>query len=175
MMNEITEKQALAIKNFGTGPSGGSSNGRHTVVETSELPIAKQVSTEQRLEEEKFLNRTEAAVEAKYRGVRGYLRLLQIMGVLGKLSLFLYLDQYDLHHKHHRRVAKERKERASRLTRLAYYGEYLYGIRMWFFHVFILTLRRWILGGVENKDAVQEKQAVWLRDKLIHLGPTFIK
>jgi len=62
-----------------------------------------------------------------------------------------------------------------RLTRLAVYGEKLYSVRMWFFHIFMLFLRRLFLGKVVNREANQEKQAVWLREKLIELGPTFIK
>src|SRR4029078_13437137 len=46
---------------------------------------------------------------------------------------------------------------------------------MWFFHIFMLFLRRLFLGKVVNREANQEKQAVWLREKLIELGPTFIK
>ena len=172
-MSDLTEKQALAIKNFGVEVSNG--NGRHELVRTADLPIARQVTEQQRDEEEKFLGKQEAAVEARYHGVRRYLRLASIMGVLGRLALFLYLDQYDLHHKHHQRVAKERKQRAARLTRLAWYGEELYGVRMWFFHIFMLLVRQAVLGKIENREAAQEKQAVWLKDKLIELGPTFIK
>lgn len=172
-MSELTEKQALAIKNFGVEVSNGI--GRRESVRTSDLPIAKQVTHQQLIEEEKFLGKQEAAVEARYHGIRRYLRLVSIMGVLGRLALFLYLDQYDVHHKHHLRVAKERKQRAARLTRLAWYGENLYGLRMWFFHIFMLLVRQIFLGKVENREAAQEKQAVWLKDKLIDLGPTFIK
>jgi predicted unusual protein kinase regulating ubiquinone biosynthesis (AarF/ABC1/UbiB family) len=62
-----------------------------------------------------------------------------------------------------------------RLTRLAVYGEKLYSVRMWFFHIFMLFVRRVFLGKVAGREANQEKQAVWLREKLIELGPTFIK
>src|SRR4051794_5924701 len=172
-MENLKEKQALAIKQFGFDPNAG--NGSHAVVRTSDLPIAKQVTNEQLIAEEKFLGKQEASVEAKYHGLRGYFRLLQITSVIGKLSLFLYLDQYDLHHKHHQRIARERKNRAARLTRLAWYGEKLYGIRLWFFHQFMLFVRWLYLGKVEHREAAQEKQAVWLKDKLIELGPTFIK
>ena len=39
----------------------------------------------------------------------------------------------------------------------------------------MLALRRFFIGGETNKEANQEKQAVWLKEKLIKLGPTFIK
>nr|MBA2334418.1 AarF/ABC1/UbiB kinase family protein [Blastocatellia bacterium] len=51
----------------------------------------------------------------------------------------------------------------------------LYGIRLWFFHRFMLLLRWIFVGGETNKELNQEKQAVWLKEKLIELGPTFIK
>ncbi len=39
----------------------------------------------------------------------------------------------------------------------------------------MLGLRRFFIGSESNKEANQEKQAVWLKEKLIELGPTFIK
>ena len=171
-MNDVAQKRALALRD----PIGETADdGRHAVVRTADLPIASQVTPEQRLAEEKFLTKQEAAVEARYRGIRGYLRLLGIVSVIGKLSLFLYLDQYDLHRAHQQRLAHERKRRAARLTRLAWYGEGLYGARMWFFHVFMLAVRRAYLGGEKDRERNQEKQALWLKEKLISLGPTFIK
>ena len=98
-----------------------------------------------------------------------------VSAVLGKLALYLYLDQYEIHEKAHQRHAKERMKKAERLTRMAVYGEKLYGVRLWFLHRFLLMLRWFVIGGETNKEANQEKQAVWLRDKLIELGPTFIK
>jgi len=175
MNEQLTEKQAQAIKDFGLDTANGNGHNPAAVVRTSDLPTAKQAGKDQFVAEEKFLGRQEAAVEARYHGLRGYFRLLHITSVIGKLSLFLYLDQYDIHHKHHLRIARERKRQAARLTRLAWYGEKLYGVRLWFFHVFMLAVRRFFLGKAENREAAQEKQAVWLKEKLIELGPTFIK
>jgi predicted unusual protein kinase regulating ubiquinone biosynthesis (AarF/ABC1/UbiB family) len=172
-MKELTEKQGLAVTEVAAEPPDG--NGHRDMVPTDALPIAKLVSNDDLIAEEKFLMRQEAEVERRYQGIRGYLRILHVMLVLGKLSLFLYLDQYDLHHKHHQRVAKERFGRAARLTRLAYYGEKLYGVRMWFLHVFMLVLRRVVLGVETDREVNQQKQAVWLKEKLVELGPTFIK
>jgi predicted unusual protein kinase regulating ubiquinone biosynthesis (AarF/ABC1/UbiB family) len=39
----------------------------------------------------------------------------------------------------------------------------------------MLTLRRFIIGKIDNREAIQERQAIWLKDNLIRLGPTFIK
>jgi hypothetical protein len=139
------------------------------------LPIAKQVSNEQLIAEEKFLIEKETEVENSYQGLRGYLRLFQVSRVIGNLALYLYLDQYDLHHAQHQKQAEARMTTAQRLTWLAILGEYLYKIRLWFFHQFILLLRRFYIGGESNKELNQEKQAVWLKENLINLGPTFIK
>lgn len=173
-MNQPTEKQGLAVKPATAESANG--DGRHTaLVPAEQFPMEHPISGEQLVAEEGSLTRDEAAIERNYRGLRGYLRMMQVVRVLGKLSLFLYLDQYDLHHKHHQRIAKERLNKAARLTRLAYYGEKLYGIRMWFFHAFMLVVRRIFLGRETDRELNQERQAAWLKEKLIELGPTFIK
>ena len=153
----------------------GKRDGEHALVPTDELAIAKQISKEQLIEEERELQKVETAVESKYMGIRGSLRLFQISRIIAMLSLYLYLDQYDIHHKQHLKQAVARLENAQRLTRAAVYGEKLFGVRMWFFRTFMLGLRRFFVGNTTNKESNQEKQAVWLKEKLIKLGPTFIK
>jgi predicted unusual protein kinase regulating ubiquinone biosynthesis (AarF/ABC1/UbiB family) len=170
-MNEALNNQALAV----TESPDIDSNGSHPLVKTADLPISKLVSDEQRIEEEKFLAAKETAIEKRYQGIRSYLRLFEVSRVIGLLSLYLYLDQYDLHHEHLVKHSEARMQKAMRLTRLAVYGEKLYGIRSRFFHWFMLLVRRFFLGKDTNREANQEKQAVWLREKLIELGPTFIK
>ena len=150
-------------------------NGSHLLVPAGELAIAKQVTNEQRIEEERELQKVESAVEHRYGGVRGYLRLFQISRVIAMLSLYLYLDQYDIHHRHHLKRIRARLAESEKLTRAAVFGEKLYGARMWFFHIFMLGLRRFLIGTDANKDRNQERQAIWLKEKLIKLGPTFIK
>jgi predicted unusual protein kinase regulating ubiquinone biosynthesis (AarF/ABC1/UbiB family) len=108
-------------------------------------------------------------------GFNSYSRLFQVSRVIAMLSLYLYLDQLDLHLRMQDKQKRERRRRALRLTRAAYYGEKLYGVRLWFFQRFLIGLRRIFLGTVINREEVQTKQAVWLREKLIQLGPTFIK
>ncbi|HTK26378.1 MAG TPA: AarF/ABC1/UbiB kinase family protein [Pyrinomonadaceae bacterium] len=174
-MNEVANNQGLAVREKPIEPINDPGSNGHAVIATKDLAIAKLVSKDQRADEERFLAAEETSVARRYQGIRNYLRLFEVSRVIGLLSLYLYLDQYDLHHAHHLKHAKARLERAMRLTRLAVYGEKLYGIRMWFFHIFMLFLRRLFLGKVVNREANQEKQAVWLREKLIELGPTFIK
>lgn len=151
------------------------SNGAHALVPTAELPIAKQISNEQRIDEERTLQKQEDAVAARFRGFRGYWRVFQVTRVIAMLSLYLYLDQLDIHQAHQEKHKRERLSKAMRLTRAAVYGEKLYSIRLWFFQRFLKLLRRFFVGSTASKDANQEKQAVWLKEKLIELGPTFIK
>lgn len=171
-MIESETKIGTLVKEPDVGVVG---NGSHPLVATSELEIAKHISNEQLIQEERDLQKVEAAIESKYHGIRGYFRLFQISRVIAMLSLYLYLDQYDIHHKQHLKQAAARLETAQRLTRAAVYGEKLYGVRLWFFHAFMRGLRRFFIGNTVNKESNQEKQAVWLREKLIELGPTFIK
>jgi predicted unusual protein kinase regulating ubiquinone biosynthesis (AarF/ABC1/UbiB family) len=145
------------------------------MVAVKDLPIAKQISNEQLIEEEKFLQEKEAEVAHRYQGIRGYLRLFEVSRVIATLSLYLYLDQFELHKAQQNKHKKERLNRAYRLTRLAVYGEKFYAVRLWFFQKFIVMLRQFILGSETNREKNQEKQALWLKDKLIELGPTFIK
>ncbi len=150
-------------------------NGHHEFIPTRTLPIAKQVSNDDLIAEERFLIEKENEVERSYQGWRGYFRLLHVSAVLGKLSLYLYLDQYETHRAQHLKQAAARLQTARRLTRAAVFGEWLHGFRVAFFHWSMLVLRRIFLGAEKNKELHQEKQAVWLKEKLIELGPTFIK
>jgi predicted unusual protein kinase regulating ubiquinone biosynthesis (AarF/ABC1/UbiB family) len=170
-MEEVSNKEALAVIDL----KEPANNGHHSMVATEQLPIAKYVTNEQIIAEEKFLAAKEADVEKRYTGLRGYFRIFHVSSVIGKLALYLYLDQYEIHHKAHVRYAKERMNRARRLTRAAVIGEKLFGVRLWFLDMILLFLRRVVIGGETNKEANQERQAVWLKDKLIELGPTFIK
>ncbi len=145
------------------------------MVPTEQLPIAKQVSQDQLIEEERFLQKKESEVASRYIGIRGYWRLLQITRVIAMLSLYLYLDQFDVHRAQQVKHKKERLKQAVRLTRMAVYGERLYAFRLSFYQRLVILLRRFFVGSSENKELNQERQAVWLKEKLIRLGPTFIK
>jgi predicted unusual protein kinase regulating ubiquinone biosynthesis (AarF/ABC1/UbiB family) len=109
------------------------------------------------------------------RRLRGYLRLFQVSRVITMLAIYLYLDQLDLHVKMQNKQKRERLKSAYRLTRAAVYGEKLWGIKLWFFQLFLKASRRFLLGTETDREKIQEQQAVWLKDKLIELGPTFIK
>ncbi|HEV7699666.1 MAG TPA: AarF/ABC1/UbiB kinase family protein, partial [Pyrinomonadaceae bacterium] len=151
------------------------SNGHGLLVAAGDLEVSKQVSNEQRIAEERGLEQVEKKIEGRYHGLKGYLRLFQISRVIAMLSLYLYLDQYDVHRKHFQKRLQARLDRAYELTRAAVYGESLYAIRFWVFDMTMRLLRRFFVGNATSKDANQERQALWLKEKLIKLGPTFIK
>ena len=163
---------ALIVEN---GANGNVANGSHALLPTKNLPISKQISNEQLIAEEKLLIERETEVERNYEGFRGYLRLFHVSRVIGMLSLYLYLDQYDVHHRQHLKQAEARMEIARKLSWLAILGEKVRQTNFAFFHDFVLLLRWFFVGNEENKEPNQEKQAVWLKENLIELGPTFIK
>jgi predicted unusual protein kinase regulating ubiquinone biosynthesis (AarF/ABC1/UbiB family) len=172
-MNEVNEQQGIAVRPVLIEEPA--ENGHAAMVATASLPISKYVSNEQLIAEEKFLELKETEIERRYKGLRGWLRVVNVSSVLGRLALFLYLDQLDVHRSQQLRVAKERKERAGRLTRAAVFGEWLYGFRLSFFFQFMSLVRYFVIGGETNKESNEAKQATWLKEKLIELGPTFIK
>src|SRR5688572_17167990 len=174
-MDDLKTEQALAVLEPPAKAVPGNGNGGGPMVATAELPIANFVTNDQKIAEEKFLENKEAEVGRRYTGLRGWFRIFHVSAVIGKLALYLYLDQYETHRKGQLRHARERMRTAQRLTRAAVYGEKLYGVRLQFFHQLMLLLRSFFLGGELNREVNQEKQAVWLKEKLIELGPTFIK
>src|SRR5215203_652885 len=134
-MNELIENKAVAVPE---PASIGNGNGHHPMTATAELPIAKYVTNEQLIAEEKFLTDREAEVGKRYEGIRGWFRIGHVSAVIGKLALYLYLDQLDTQIKGQHRQAAVRLRTAERLTRMAVYGETLYSVRLWFFHQFLL-------------------------------------
>lgn len=171
-MKEQQETSAIAVLD---APRPTASNGSGAMMATEKLAIAGQVTNEERIRESRFLAEQESQIGRRYTGIRGYLRMMSVSLVIGKLALYLYLDQLDMHRQHHLRLAKQRMKQAERLTRAAVYGEYLYGIKLWFFHKFLAILSWFFIGGEKDREKNQEKQAIWLKEKLIELGPTFIK
>jgi predicted unusual protein kinase regulating ubiquinone biosynthesis (AarF/ABC1/UbiB family) len=135
-------------------------------------PAPKQVAAVPPLTEER-VNELLAG-----RGVQGWLRAANVARVLGLLSLYLFLDTYDIRADFNRRTIKRLREQAregSRRQRLkAWFSSSLYEA----LDRLIRVLRYLIFRGAEGsarKQARLQKQAVWLRDSLINLGPTFIK
>ena len=114
----------------------------------------------------------------KGRDLRGWLRAATVARVLGLFSLYLFLDTYDVRADFNRRAVTRLRELArgkGRGARLkAWLNEQLYVA----FDRFIRVLRYVVFRGAEGsakKQARLEKQAVWLRESWIGLGPTYIK
>ncbi len=150
-------------------------NGNLALVRSKDLPKAEIVSNEQLIAEERDLIRSENGVQKNYEGWRGWLRLGKVSRVIGMLSLYLYLDQYGVHRKQYLKIKENRLENARNLSWLAVLGEKFYGVKLWFFHSFVLLLRQFFIGKESSKENNQKKQALWLKESIIGLGPTFIK
>jgi predicted unusual protein kinase regulating ubiquinone biosynthesis (AarF/ABC1/UbiB family) len=172
-MNENT--QVITLKEELIEPILENRNGKHALLPVKKLPVSKQIANHDLIAEQKLLIEKETEIEKSYRGINGYLRLFQVSKVIGMLALYLYLDQYDLHHSQAQKQAGKRMETAKRLTWLAILGEKFHQTNFAFFHDFMLLLRRHFIGNEANKEINHEKQAVWLKENLIELGPTFIK
>jgi predicted unusual protein kinase regulating ubiquinone biosynthesis (AarF/ABC1/UbiB family) len=114
----------------------------------------------------------------KGRGLRGWLRVARVSRVLGLFTLYLFLDTYHIRSSFNRKMAERRTVEADAE---GLYARFTTSARSAFHRLFDQTIRllRLIVfrgaEGSEKKAARLEKQAIWLRDNLIDLGPTFIK
>ena len=112
------------------------------------------------------------------RGFRGWLRAAKVSRVLGLLSLYLFLDTYDIRADFNRRTINRLREQASSGGRRERFKAWFHSSVYEVFDRFIKVLRYVIFRGAEGssrKEARLVKQAIWLRESLIDLGPTFIK
>lgn len=171
----MVEKQANALQTTLAGAEVATVSGQAALELSESAPLSHRIANEELVAKEKELLRSEEGVENNYKGWRGWLRFTKVSRVIGMLALYLYLDQYDVHRKQHLKIQEVRRETARKLGWLAVTGEFFYSIKAWFFHVFMLLLYRIFVGTPLNKELKQEKQAVWLKESIITLGPTFIK
>jgi predicted unusual protein kinase regulating ubiquinone biosynthesis (AarF/ABC1/UbiB family) len=112
------------------------------------------------------------------RGMRGWLRAAGIGRVLGLLSLYLFLDTYDVRASFNLRNAERRREAARAMGRRAAFQEWTRNLDRSLLDTVIRALRFFVFRGADGsvkKEARLARQAVWLRESLIALGPTFIK
>jgi predicted unusual protein kinase regulating ubiquinone biosynthesis (AarF/ABC1/UbiB family) len=112
------------------------------------------------------------------RGLRGWLRAARVARVLGLFSLYLFLDTYDVRAEFNQRAVTRRRELAREQGRSARFKAWAYAQFYIAFDRFMRLLRYVIFRGAEGsakKEARLEKQAVWMRESLTALGPTFIK
>ncbi|HXD33895.1 MAG TPA: AarF/ABC1/UbiB kinase family protein [Pyrinomonadaceae bacterium] len=123
---------------------------------------------------------TEELVDAtlKGRGLRGWLRAANIGRVLGSLSLYLFLDTYDVRASFNIRTEERLRKEASSRGRRAQFQEWSRRLDSRAIDKVIRALRYFVFRGADGsvrKDERLAKQAAWLRESLIELGPTFIK
>lgn len=114
----------------------------------------------------------------KGRGFRGWLRAARVARVLGLFSLYLFLDTYDVRADFNKRAVARFREQARERGRRARFNAWIKAGIYSGFDRFIRVLRYVVFRGAEGsarKQARLEKQAVWMRESLIELGPTFIK
>jgi len=123
---------------------------------------------------------TEALVDEILAGrdLHGWLRAARVARVLGLFSLYLFLDTYDIRADFNNRAVARQREVARGLGRKARLKAWATTQLYVAFDRLVRTLRYLVFRGAEGsakKQARLEKQAVWLRESLIDLGPTFIK
>jgi predicted unusual protein kinase regulating ubiquinone biosynthesis (AarF/ABC1/UbiB family) len=112
------------------------------------------------------------------RGLRGWLRAAGVARVLGLFSLYLFLDTYDVRADFNRRAVERLRDVARERGRRAQLKAWIRAQVSVAVDRFIRLLRYAVFRGAEgsaNKQARLQKQAAWMRDSLIDLGPTFIK
>jgi predicted unusual protein kinase regulating ubiquinone biosynthesis (AarF/ABC1/UbiB family) len=111
-------------------------------------------------------------------GLGGWFRAFQVVRVLGLLSLYLFLDGYDIRANFNRKVFNRSEEKARSASRWEHLRVKARGVFYQLLDRLIRVLRYFVFRGSEGSDAKVArlaKQAVWLRESLIKLGPTFIK
>jgi predicted unusual protein kinase regulating ubiquinone biosynthesis (AarF/ABC1/UbiB family) len=123
---------------------------------------------------------TEALVDEILAGrdLHGWLRAARVARVLGLFSLYLFLDTYDIRADFNNRAVARQREAARGLGRKARFKAWATTQLYVAFDRLVRALRYLVFRGAEGstqKQARLEKQAVWLRESLIDLGPTFIK
>lgn len=146
------------------------SNGNGAVAHVPETP--KQTTRVQPLTEEMVDELLSG------RGFSGWLRAARVARVLGLFSLYLFLDTYDVRADFNRRAVGRLRDLAQQRGRRAQLKAWARAQLYAAFDRFIRVLRYLVFRGAEGsarKQARLEKQAIWLRESLIGLGPTFIK
>ncbi len=123
---------------------------------------------------------TEALVDEILAGrdLHGWLRAARVARVLGLFSLYLFLDTYDIRADFNNRAVARQRDVARGLGRKARFKAWATTQLYVAFDRLVRALRYLVFRGAEGsakKQARLEKQAVWLRESLIDLGPTFIK
>jgi predicted unusual protein kinase regulating ubiquinone biosynthesis (AarF/ABC1/UbiB family) len=146
------------------------------------LPARANVGGQDEEQQQRLKGATTESIKEDERlkghGLRGWLRVMKIGRVLGLLSLYLYLDSYDIRANFNARMAARRREEARARGRAARFQEWSRDVDRRVLERLIRVVRFAVFRGGQgtaNKEARLEAQAVWLKEHLIELGPTFIK
>lgn len=105
-------------------------------------------------------------------------RFWQIGYVLGSLGLYLFLDNYEARARFVRRMAARWREEARERGSIALFQEWSRDVDRRALDKLLRLIRFTVFrgnDGTANKEIRLEQQAVWLKEHLIALGPTFIK
>lgn len=183
-MAATENKEALAVRAGGVQDGArqkANGNGKHTVAATALAPERAGGASNGR---EHFKLRGAAAEtiredEAiKGKGWRGWLRVFGVGRVLGLLSFYLYLDSYDIRADFNSRMAARKRSEAHARGSVAVFQEWSRDVDRRVVERLIRVVRYLVFRGAQGsaqKEARLEAQAVWLKEHLIGLGPTFIK
>jgi len=158
----MTTNQALIKRTEGNG-NGHSAAAPLVVKQTAQVPPLTEELVDELL---------------SGRGFRGWLRAARVARVLGLFSLYLFLDTYDVRADFNRRNVTRLRELARQQGRQARLKAWTRVQLYVAFDLFIRVLRYVVFRGAEGSTRKQgrlQEQALWLRESLIGLGPTFIK
>lgn len=147
---------------IGTSRNGGANRSRPPKVDAPPAPLGDEL--------------VDQVLQGQ--GLRGWLRVANVSRVLGLLTLYLFLDSYDIRSKFNRRSAERRREASRSAGRQARLLQLCRDVVGRIVDRVIRVVRFFVFRGTEGSDkkmARLEEQAVWLRESLIGLGPTFIK
>jgi predicted unusual protein kinase regulating ubiquinone biosynthesis (AarF/ABC1/UbiB family) len=114
----------------------------------------------------------------KGRGLRGWLRVARVSRVLGLFTLYIFLDTYHIRSSFNQKIAERRNAEAEADGLFPGIAAGARDMLRRGFDKAVELLRLIVFRGAEGsekKEARLQKQALWLRDSLIDLGPTFIK
>jgi predicted unusual protein kinase regulating ubiquinone biosynthesis (AarF/ABC1/UbiB family) len=113
----------------------------------------------------------------KGRGLPGWLRVAKVARVLGLFTLYLFLDTYDIRASFNRRMSARHRDEADKAWIVRFKARYRELVQFTLDRLIRFVRLMVFRGGEgsEKKEARLAKQAVWLRNSLIDLGPTFIK
>jgi predicted unusual protein kinase regulating ubiquinone biosynthesis (AarF/ABC1/UbiB family) len=111
-------------------------------------------------------------------GWRDWLRAAQIARVLGTLGLYLFLENYGPRAKFNERLSARRLEEAEKIGGRALRRAHWLELKRRLLDRLVRAVRYAVFRGADAssaKEARLARQAAWLKQSLVRLGPTFIK